>query len=80
MYNRDSELNFHALDGPVQTVIMSVAFQYGDLSRRTPNFWRVVTQGDWEKMLWHLENFGDIYKPRRLREAKVIRTYLKKKG
>src|SRR5690606_10431386 len=49
LYNRDSKLKFNSLDGALQTVIMSVAFQYGDLSKRTPNFWRVVTSGDWKQ-------------------------------
>lgn len=80
-YNEASKKHsFTSLDSPVQTVIMSVAFQYGDLGRRTPNFWGVVTKGDWKGMLWHLEHFGDRYKTRRLKEAKVIRSYLKQKG
>jgi len=80
LYNRDSELVFTSLDGSIQTVIMSVAFQYGDLSRRTPNFWGVVTKGDWNRAVWHLENFGDRYKTRRKKEAKVLRSHLKQKG
>ncbi|WP_367180818.1 pesticin C-terminus-like muramidase [uncultured Shewanella sp.] len=28
-------------------MIASVAFQYGNLSIRTPHFWRQVPKGDW---------------------------------
>ena len=80
LYNRDSELNFYNLPSVYQTVVMSVAFQYGDLSRRTPNFWGKVTKGDWRGAEWHLRHFGDKYKTRRNREAKLLRSYLKEKG
>lgn len=77
LYNRDSDLDFYDLDSAPQTVIMSVAFQYGDPSRRTPNFWKGVTRGDWDKTIWNLEHFGDIYKTRRKKEAKLLRSYVK---
>jgi len=51
------------------TVIASVAFQYGDLSSRTPNFWNQVTSGDWDSAVVNLNDFGDRYSTRRRSEA-----------
>ncbi len=51
------------------TVIASVAFQYGDLESRTPNFWKQVISGDWEAAEANLRNFGDNYGTRRVKEA-----------
>lgn len=51
------------------TVIASVAFQYGDLESRTPNFWNQVTSDDWDGAVSNLRNFGDRYSSRRNREA-----------
>lgn len=81
LYNKHTEgkIDFYSLDKAVQTVIMSVAFQYGNLPTRTPNFWKVVTSGDWERAVWHLENFGDSYRTRRRKEAKLLRNYLKQR-
>jgi GH24 family phage-related lysozyme (muramidase) len=53
-------------------VVASVAFQYGDLSRRTPNFWRQVTSGDWDAALNNLRHFGDKYPTRRNKEADLL--------
>lgn len=78
-YNRDAKnINFYSLPKEIQTVIMSVGFQYGNLRKRTPNFWKVVTSGDWERAVWHLNNFGDVYKTRRRTESKKLATYLEK--
>ena len=46
--------SFDSLPKHKATVVASVAFQYGDLESRTPNFWRQVTSDDWnaaEKIL-----------------------------
>ena len=51
------------------TVIASVAFQYGDLESKTPNFWRQVTSDDWDAAEKNLRNFGDNYSSRRNLEA-----------
>ena len=58
------------------TVIASVAFQYGDLESRTPNFWNQITSGDWEGAVKNLNDFGDRYGTRRRSEAEY---YLSKK-
>jgi hypothetical protein len=78
MYNADSKIDFCDLTKGVQTVIMSVAFQYGYLPNRTPKFWNAVVNQDWVKAVWHLENFGDVYKRRRLKEAKLLLEHLLK--
>ncbi|MCG7545390.1 pesticin C-terminus-like muramidase [Pseudoalteromonas sp. MM17-2] len=60
-----------------QTVIASVAFQYGTLATRTPNFWRQITTGDWEGALMNLLNFGDRYSTRRHKEADLLASAIK---
>lgn len=71
-YNANSELNFTSLPRACQTVIMSVAFQYGSLKKKTPNFFKSVTEGDWQKAYNQLMNFGDSYKTRRQTEADYL--------
>ena len=39
--------SFDDLSTEQATVLASVAFQYGDLEKRTPNFWKQTTSGDW---------------------------------
>ena len=64
--------SFDDLNPKVATVVASVAFQYGDLETRTPNFWKQVTAGDWEAAKKNLYDFGDDYKSRRKKEAKLL--------
>lgn len=72
-YDRASPVSFHSLKSEQQTVIASVSFQYGvALWRRTPNFWRQVTSGDWSGALANLRNFGDRYPTRRNKEADLL--------
>ncbi|WP_422380450.1 pesticin C-terminus-like muramidase [Marinicellulosiphila megalodicopiae] len=54
----------------------SVAFQYGTLSAKTPNFWKQVTALDWTSAIKNLENFGDAYSGRRKIEAKYLKDAL----
>lgn len=61
------------------TVIASVAFQYGDLSSRTPNFWNQVTSGDWDSAVANLNDFGDRYSTRRRSEAQYYQSKKKSK-
>ncbi|MFP7672701.1 pesticin C-terminus-like muramidase [Marivita sp. S0852] len=63
---------FRSLPREAQTVIMSVAFQYGSLPTRTPTFWRYAVQQDWRSMERELRNFGDEYTSRRIREADYL--------
>lgn len=63
---------FDLLPSEAQTVIASVAFQYGDLARRTPTFWKHVTAQDWTSAVKELRSFGDAYASRRTREADLL--------
>lgn len=66
--------SFDSLEEAKATVIASVAFQYGDLESRTPNFWRQVTTDNWQEAVANLNNFGDKYPTRRKSEAKYFLT------
>lgn len=68
----DPAQDFDDLDEACQTVVASVAFQYGNLAKRTPNFWKQVTQGDWSAAIANLRNFGDKYATRRNQEADLL--------
>ena len=63
---------FDDLPNAPQTVIASVAFQYGNLPTRTPRFWQAAVSQVWADVITELRNFGDQYPTRRNREA----TYL----
>ena len=77
-YNREVADNpiapsFDALSDEVQTVICSVAFQYGsNLGRRTPRFWRACADRRWNDALSELREFGDDYPTRRNKEADLL--------
>lgn len=64
--------DFFEMSQAKQTVVASVAFQYGDLASETPNFWKQTTTGDWDGALKNLRNFGDDYKTRRNKEASYL--------
>ena len=64
--------NFDDLPTEQATVLTSVAYQYGDLESRTPNFWKQTTSGDWVGAYKNLLNFGDRYESRRLNEAQLL--------
>jgi hypothetical protein len=67
---------FDRIPDLAQTVIASVAFQYGDLPGRCPHFWSTAVRQNWSAMISELEHFGDAYGPRRLREAAYLRPVL----
>lgn len=77
-WSKYSDEHFLNLSGECQTVIASVAFQYGNLARKAPNFWRQVTSGDWVGALGNLRNFGDRYRTRRNKEADLLESYIRK--
>jgi len=79
-YTNASATNFDDLPEGVQTVIASVAFQYGDLASRTPNFWRQVTKEDWKGAYANLRNFGDKYPTRRNKEAGLLKQAVEADG
>lgn len=70
---------FDSLSSECQTVIASVAFQYGSLSLKCPNFWNQVTNGDWYLAHENLRNFGDAYGPRRNKEADLLGLWMNEK-
>ena len=72
----NADVTFNQLPCACQTIIASVAFQYGNLSIRTPNFWLQVTSGDWKGALKNLRNFGDKYPSRRNKEAELLEQWL----
>lgn len=66
---------FADLPGPAQTVIASVAYQYGlDLRHRTPHFWSLVLLQNWPDVVTELRSFGDAYARRRGQEADLLET------
>jgi lysozyme-like predicted toxin len=66
---------FDELPGPAQTVITSVAYQYGlDLKDRTPHFWSLALAQNWPDVVTELRNFGDAYGRRRGQEADLLET------
>lgn len=68
-----SNVSFDELHSAIQTVIASVSFQYGiNLSRRTPNFWKMLVRQDWPSAINELNNFGDSYPTRRKKEAALL--------
>lgn len=71
---------FGSIHDALQTVIASVAYQYGDLPTRTPNFWRQATSGDVIGMLSNLCNFGDHFPTRRRKEAQYLYEALNQYG
>lgn len=71
-YNQHSAIKFEQLPEPMQTVIASVAFQYGDLAKRCPNFWRTAITQNTQAMIDELVDFGDRYTTRRWREARYL--------
>lgn len=64
---------FAYIPDAAQTVIASVAFQYGDLARRCPSFWGKAIARDWAGVIAELRNFGDRYSTRRNQEADYLR-------
>ena len=67
-------MTFDELPSHAQTVLASVAFQYGpELARKAPKFWGYMIRQDWEGAVRELENFGDKFPKRRRREARLLR-------
>lgn len=71
-YARSGGGDFAQLPTQMQTVIASVAFQYGDLASQTPNFWQQIVAHDWRAAHANLLNFGDRYASRRRQEAALL--------
>lgn len=77
-FNRDASFaKFDQLPPQFQTVIASVAFQYGVLPVRTPTFWSYAVTGNWTAMIAELRNFGDAFPTRRTKEADLMERTLR---
>lgn len=75
-YNASAHMSFADLPDRAQTVIASVAYQYGNLKVRCPRFWAAAVVQNWASVVAELENFGDSYRSRRLKEAAYLRPIL----
>ena len=71
-YEKDSKKSWNSLSANQQTVVTSVGFQYGDMEKRTPNFWEGVVNGNWNGVYKELMDFGDKHDTRRETEAKLL--------
>ena len=71
-YEKDSGKSWNSLSANQQTVVTSVGFQYGDMARRTPNFWEGVVSGNWNGVYKELMDFKDDFAPRRELEAELL--------
>ncbi|MGF1749022.1 pesticin C-terminus-like muramidase [Vibrio cionasavignyae] len=78
-YNKDSVVKFECLPKQAQTVIASVAYQFGSqgVIDETPNFWRQAINQDWVDMYRNLMRFGDTTPTRRKTEAMLIKELVK---
>lgn len=76
-FARDSHTAFSTLPNRAQTVLASVAFQYGNLARKCPHFWAVCVARDYAGMVRVLRDFGDEYSTRRNKEADYLEPDLK---
>lgn len=82
-YNRN-KLKFEDLSDIQQTVVVSIGYQYGTLSRAAPNFLRQVRNGQWEQVINNLKNFTSkkdskgrmLHKWRRYQEADLLASEL----
>lgn len=75
-FNESSFLDFDQIPQQARNVLLSVAYQYGNLSVRTPHFWKAMTTGNYSDAHNELLNFGDKYKTRRKTEAQVLKEVL----
>lgn len=68
---------FEKLPDRAQTVICSVAYQYGtNLAGRCPRFWGACVRRDWQAVISELHAFDDDYESRHLKEAAYLRPIL----
>ena len=67
-----TDIDFDSLSEPMQTVLASVGFQYGNLPAKTPKFWNFALSNDVDGVISELRNFGDKYPTRRNKEADYL--------
>lgn len=68
----NADILFEDLSDERQTVLASVAYQYGNLASKTPKFYGHATCGDWPAAIAELRNFGDATPTRHNREADIL--------
>lgn len=71
---------FSLLPEAVQTVIYSLKYNLGDLSKSAPKTWAAVLENDWQKVYNNLMDFGHKNQGltnRRMLEAKYLKENLK---
>lgn len=73
---RETRAPFEALPDAVQTIVASVAFQYGNLPRRCPKLWSTIIAMNYRGMIECLRDFGDHYPTRRNKEADYLVSHL----
>ena len=76
-WEKTTGTSFNNLSREQATILTSVAFQHGDLEKKTPNFWRQTTSGDWGSAFKNLLDWDDTgmasrYQTRREAEAKYL--------
>lgn len=63
---------FYGLPAGTQTAFASVAFQYGNLAVKTPDFWNQMVNRDFISAIANLYDFKDQYDTRRDKEADLM--------
>lgn len=77
LYDKESKLKFFDIPANIQTVLVSISYQYGSLKytkfRNANRLWQLAIEGDWEGFERLLRDFGDNYAIRRRREADLLK-------
>jgi len=76
---RSGLIRLSQLPREIQTVIVSVVWQYGpNLKDPTvaPKYWKHITEQDWHAAEKELMNFGDEYTTRRQKEGRYLKQWL----
>lgn len=68
---------WNEMDEGIRTVVFSVMYQYGNLTKRTPKFYQYVMGRDYVGMIEELSAFGDDYPTRRRLEVMYALCYSK---
>ena len=76
-YEAGARVPFASIPAAAQTVIASVAYQYGAVWHRCPRFWGRAVARDWSGVIAELRAFGDGYPTRRRREAAYLEAALR---
>jgi len=70
-YEKHTGFNFNDLNTKQQTVVASIGFQYGNLTR-TPTFLSHLQNNDWNGVTSELLDFKDDFKTRRETEERYL--------